>query len=309
MPRTATCLVFILVTTAWASELFAAVDLCVATNAEGPDAKGFEKLVLSEIGRHPSHRVVSEGCAARFVAELFAVDGKRFLTARIDREVPVRYEIADDKELEPRIAEAVSLVLGNDPVYLAEDVSRLDVASRAAHTILKRGTNIWRVELFETLARGGGSLAFAPGGAVAVTRGADHLQVLARVYFAGWPGSLEGYDPALRIDTGADVGLTYEVSDRALASFYVSAGAGIEYLRYEGRVAVEEGASVEHIDEIGAALFARMGVRFLRFTDFDCDLFAAGYLPLFNTENPDSLLFAKDGLYTPSIQIGMGVGF
>ncbi len=298
-----------LVFTLASGDALAAVDVCVAVNSDGEDKEGFEKLVLSEIGRYPSHRVVDDGCRSKLAVDLFRVGKKRFLTARIDQEVPIRYEIAGDDTLAGKLRDALSLVFGNDPAHLAEDIGRYSLMQRASHSILKRGINIWRVELFQTLSRGGGRVLFAPGGAVAITRGADNWQVLARIYFAGWPGALQSLEPALRIATGGEVGLTYEFSAAAATTFYLSAGAGVQYLRHEGHVQYEGGISEEHIDEVGAILFARAGLRFLRIYDFDCDVFVTGYLPLFNTNEPDSLLFGDEGMYTPSIQIGMGVGF
>ena len=50
----------------------------------------------------------------------------------------------------------------------------------------------------------------------------------------------------------------------------------------------------------------RVGARFFRASDFDLDVFVAGYLPLFSTNDPDSLLMDA---YTPSAQLGLGVGF
>ena len=45
-----------------------------------------------------------------------------------------------------------------------------------------------------------------------------------------------------------------------------------------------------------------------RTCDFDLDLFAAGYLPMITAKETDRLLFA-DGRWTPSAQVGIGVGF
>jgi hypothetical protein len=56
-------------------------------------------------------------------------------------------------------------------------------------------------------------------------------------------------------------------------------------------------------------LSARAGVKFLRTHDYDLDVFVQGYLPLFNTKDADGALFGEKGLYTPSLQMGIGVGF
>jgi hypothetical protein len=304
----ATCFI-LLISNIVSFETFASVGLCVQVDTEDEIKDGLFKLVLSEIGRHPSHNVVQYDCEVTLRVELFYLEKRRYLTVRIDREVPLRHEVSDSVALKEKLADSISIVLGNDPVHLAQDISQYSLVQRASHSVVKKGQNIWRIELYQTLSRGPDDLLFAPGGAIAITRGAGHWQVLARIYFGGWPGNLAENEVALRVSTGGDVGLTYEFSELSAATFYLSIGAGLQYLRYEGMVEVDNEKMEDHIDQVGVVLFSRLGVRFLRFLDFDCDLFATGYLPLFNTNETDGYLLGEDGLYTPSIQIGIGVGF
>ncbi|MCP4605159.1 MAG: hypothetical protein GY847_32340 [Proteobacteria bacterium] len=279
-----------------------AVDICVESDTNIKESEGFAKLVLSEIARHPSHHVVDDECKSHLKVELFKVEGKRYLTARIGKEVPVRFVVKGDDELQEKLKEAISLALGNDPVHLAKDISHYNLVQRASHSILKRGNNRFRLELFQTLSRGDGALLFAPGGAFAITRGSGHWQVMARIHLAGWPGNVGQTERVLRVFTGADAGIAYEFSALANSTFYTGGGAGLHYMRYEGRLVASDPDTFDYINQLGVSLFLRAGVRLLRLYDFDCDLFVTGYLPLFKT-------FGEDSLYTPSVQIGVGVGF
>jgi hypothetical protein len=119
------------------------------------------------------------------------------------------------------------------------------------------------------------------------------------------PGGVAADGRALRVQAGADVGLGYELAARTSTSPYAALALGAQYLRYEGRPAATA-ASVESVDKLGFAFSARLGLRLFRVNNFDCDLFAVGYLPLFRTKDPDSDLIDR---YTPSLQLGLGVGF
>jgi len=286
----------------------AEVPLCLDVQAPARDIEGFRALVTSEVGRHPSHRVVDKDCRSSLRVELFETTGVLYLTAQVDREVPVRYVIKQRSDLADKLADGLSLVLHNDPVYLSEDITHYSAVQRMGHAIGKGGRNTWRLEVFEAMSRGGTNAVFAPGGAFALSRGSGNWQVLARLYLAGWPASTSGTDRALKVMTGADAGLTYEFLDLASWSPYVSVCAGLQYLRYAGREqATDKGLA--YVNQFGVTLSARVGIRFLRTNDFDLDVFAQGYLPLFNTKDTDNALFGEKGLYTPALQMGLGVGF
>ena len=282
--------------------------LCVEVRADDTQLENLQRLAENEVTRHPGYLVVGEGCGATLLVELFDVGGATFLTIRLDRGVPLRYTIEEPRELDEKLTEGVSLVLQNDPVRLSEDVTHYSELERAAHSVLVRGHFTWRIELFEVTGRSGTGAEFVPGGAIAMTRGADNWLVFARIYFGGSPEGVTISDHILRFYTGGDVGVTYEFSADSATTFYLSAGVGLQFLSYEGSTTVDGRELDQTIEtrQIGLTVSARAGVRFLRIYDFDVDLFACGYLPLFNTHDPDSELMDH---YTPSLQIGMGVGF
>jgi hypothetical protein len=284
------------------------VTLCVDVHADEGERESLRRLVNEEVAHHPTHKVVESGCAARLAVELLTVGGRRHLTARVNEEIPVRYEADDAKDVSRRLTDAIALVLHNDPVYLSESLDHQTAFQRFGESI-KRGHNLWRVEVFQSLANGDGNLAQAPGLAVAMTRGSGHWQVGARVYGGGWPaaGMLGRRD--LRAMMGFDAGLTWEASEKGAATFYSSAGAGLQYLRFEGLLESGGQRFKDHVDQVGLALWLRAGVRVFRWHDYDLDVWAAGYLPCFKTNDPDSELFGGKGAYTPMAQMGIGVGF
>jgi hypothetical protein len=267
---------------------------------------GLRKLVTAELGHHlQSHRLVASGCRSTLEVQLYVVDGVRYLTVRIDQQIPVRHTYRDRADLGEKLADAISLALRHDPRHLERDPAEYSRLQRAVHSILRRGHNRYRLELFQLVARSGAGAVSIPGGGLSFTRGADHWQVFGRLYFGGSPGTaVEGR--LLKICAGGDAGLTYELSARANTSLYFSAAAGVQLLDFEGRLDPGDPDSLDTVIRVGATLSGRVGVRLFRANNFDLDLFAMGYLPLFNTRDPDSALMDS---YTPSLLLGLGVGF
>lgn len=292
----------------WPRAAAAEIPLCVDVRAPAADLEGLRRLVRTEIDRHPSHKVVSTDCRSSLVVELFEAVGARYLTAQIDREVPVRFVVKEPLELGDRVSEAVKLCLHNDPVYLTEDITHYSKLQRLGHSIGVRGRSSFRLELFEAISRGGTNAVFSPGLAFGMTRGSGHWQVLGRAYLGGFPAAVPRTDRTLQVITGADGGLTFELLEKAFASPYLSACLGVQYLRYAGRERPTD-KRVEIVNDLGLSVSARLGVRFFRWNHFDLDVFAQGYLPLFLTRDVDGALFGEKGLYTPSLQLGLGVGF
>jgi hypothetical protein len=286
----------------------AEVALCLDVRAPAAEIQGLRKLVEVEVGRHPSHRLSTDGCRSTLEVELFEAAGARYLTARIDREVPVRFILKEPLELGDRVSEAVKLCLHNDPVYLTEDITHYSAVQRLGLSLGVRARTNIRLELFEVTARGGTNTVFAPGMALGMTRGSGNWQVLGRLYFGSWPAAVPGTDRALQAIAGIDGGLTYEFLEKDFWSPYVSACLGGQFLRYGGRELATD-TKLAHVNHLGLAASARAGVRFFRWHGFDLDVFAQGYLPLFVTRDADGALFGDQGLYTPSVQLGLGVGF
>ena len=292
----------------WPRAALAEIPLCVDVRAPASEIDGLRRLVRTEVDRHPTHKQVSAGCRTSLSVSLFEASGARYLTAQIDHEVPVRFVIKDPIELGERVSEAVKLCLHNDPVYLTEDITHYGKLQRLGHSIGVRGRTSFRLELFEAISRAGTNAVFSPGLAFGVTRGSGSWQVLGRAYLGGWPAAVPRVERALQVITGADGGLTFELLEKAFASPYLSACLGVQYLRYAGREQPKD-TRATFVNHLGLTVSARLGARFFRWNHFDLDPFAQGYLPLFITRDADGRLFGEDGLYTPSLQLGLGVGF
>jgi hypothetical protein len=286
---------------------WAEIPICAEVHAPAAEKAGLEKLLKSEIARHPSHRQVESGCRSTLVVELFEAGGARYLNAQLDQEVPVRFPVRDAADLGDRVIEAVKLVLHNDPVYLSEDITHFSKLQRLGHSVGVAGRWQFRFEIFEALTRAPNATT-APGLAFGITRGSGNWQVLGRLYGGGLPGGVEGMNRQLQIFTGADAGLTYEFLEKDFASPYVSACLGAQFLRFSGHKTAKA-ENLVYQSRLGLTASARAGVRFFRWHSFDLDLFVQGYLPLFLTRDPDGLLFSDAGIYTPSLQAGLGVGF
>ncbi len=279
--------------------------LCLQVSAPQDQREALLKLVVDELGHHPSHRLVESGCETQLTVELFRLENSWYVTARVNEEVPVRHYFEKMSDLDHDLRDAVSQVLGHDPIYLADDITHYSAVQRAAHSVLKRGANFWRIELFQGLGRGTGSLVLAPGGAVSLNRGADHWQVFARAFVAGWPGRPEGGEMVLSVNTGAEGGLTYEFSEQGWSSFYASVALGLEYRRYRGLLNPADPNSTDYRNDFGPAVSVRAGVRLLRLYSFDCDVFVMGRFPLY----PADLDTELSRFYPVDVQLGLGVGF
>lgn len=287
----------------------AAVRLCVEARTEAKDVEGFRKLVLSEVARHPSHQVVQSNCQSRLLVESFRVSGMRYLTAQLDGEVPDRTVLGKDSELASRLTDSISQVLGNDPMHLAEDPTRLSGIERASRSVLVRGANTYRLELFEVMARTDQNLAFAPGIAIGFARGADQWQVLTRLHLAGSPEGVAGNERALRLATGMDLGVIWEASRRARTSAYVGAIVGVTVMRFAGQVDPQDTATMTDIHRWLPVVGIRTGLRLLRFFDFDADVFAQLNAPILPIRQVDDEDWGMNGTWTPSLQLGLAVGF
>jgi hypothetical protein len=241
--------------------------------------------------------------------EIFRTANTRYLTVQLEGEVPERATLAKEEEPAGKLAGAISAVLGTDPVHLAKDPTKWSAFERARRSVLVRGMNTYRLELYETLMRTDENLAIAPGIGLGFARGADQWQIHARLHLATSPAQIVGNERALRLASGLDVGLLYEYSRRAPTSGYLGAGVGAVLVRLEGLVDPADRATRTTVDGMGVTANLRAGLRFLRLYDFDAELFTQLSIPVFATRETDDPLFGEDGVYTPFLQIGVGVGF
>jgi len=231
------------------------------------------------------------------------------LSLGLEGEVPSRYPIAKEADLEPKLVEGITLSLKSDPEHLILSTGEATGFERFRQATLVHGQNTYRLEAFETIARTDTRAAYAPGIAFGTHRGADHWQIFARTYFSASPSAVARTARVLRIGAGLDLGIAFEFSRNAFTTPYVGAGVGVGFLRFEGLTDPAVEASADHVETLGALTSLRLGIRTMRLFDFDADVFVAGYLPVFKTHRVDATLFGDSGTYTPFVQLGVGVGF
>jgi hypothetical protein len=283
------------------------IGLCVSVSSDaGFDARQLEQMVLAILGNHPKFRIATTDCDTALDVSLFRFGDRFALTIRTHGAVPLRYTCNNAVDIKERLEEGIATVLRSDPVYLQRNIAEYSRGARLSHDIVVTGHNIFRLEIIETVTRGEKGATFAPGGAFAFSRGSRHVRVFGRVAGFGLPGDVRNDEIRLQFGLGVDAGLTYEFSETAPASFYLSTGAGFGFQRFEGSIDGRRHTA----NNVMVQVLLRAGVRVLRLNDFDLDLFVTGYLPLHPVGDPDSPLFGDNQkTWTPSLQCGIGVGF
>jgi hypothetical protein len=205
-----------------------------------------------------------------------------------------------------RLEQGIPEVLHSAPVYLQKNISQYSRAARARHAVVVTGHNIFRLEVMQAAVRGEHGVSFAPGAAFGFSRGSRRIRVGGRVHAVGAPETAEEGDSRLRLGVGLDAGAAFEFNEDRPVSGYVNGGAGLSFLRFEGSIDND----VYTTNDVLFQVFARIGVRMLRLTDFDLDLFVCGYLPVHPVRDPETPMFGGNHhTFTPSVQVGIGVGF
>lgn len=300
-------LTFLICSTFGVSTVAAPIRTCVqVSSTTNLPEKELKKLVDTELARFPSHQWKTDNCESKLYVETFPFSEKKYVTLRVKGEVPVRYAYSNTDELVHQIQKGLKLVLGNDPVYLKENISQYSETQRSLHGLKIKGSTLFRIELFESISRTGKGASYGPGFAVGFSKGSRNLSVFTRIHASiSLPAHSE--HPVWRpVGVGLDAGFNYEFNRTKPATGYLGAGLGLGFVRFEGEVDDRS----QTVNELLVQCFARAGVRLFRLTDFDLDLFAMAYLPLYPTSDVDTTLLGKNGrAYTPHVQLGIGIGF
>jgi hypothetical protein len=281
------------------------VTTCVKVTASRDDAKDLERLVKSEVARHPTHVVAEGDCRTRLEVELIEVKEGRFLTGRIGSQVPHRVRIEGKEGLVPALDELLRVVLHNDPITL-EGPRRQSWLSGSVDQLRRKGQNLYGVEVFEWAAVLDGNVRQMPGVALRLRREIGAWHVGLRLAGALWPepmrqGELE---PALHIAAHAEVA-TFG-SALADVSAYASALVGVEYQRFRGPAPLLGDGAYGSAAGTGLSFGLRGGVEVLRTTDMRFDLFVQALFPVFRTKDDDGGVMRQ---WVPSAMAGGGIAF
>jgi hypothetical protein len=282
------------------------VRTCVVVDPGTPDASAFERLVATEVDRHPSHMVVTKDCATHLKVELIEIGNERFLTARVGGEVPDRVQVdgRDAAALGRALTELLAVVLGTDPIILKAPGGQSWFMDRALE--LKdhaRGT--FDVAFLEGANLVRGKPAFQPGLLISYSREVTSFQIgleaLAMQGLVSHPGVV-GLDTQLRFDAV----VSYFFSRDADTSGFAGAALGIEVQRFTGPRAADAGGGTGAFGATAPVLGLRGGVEFFRTTTTRAFAMLDVSIPLLPANDQEEEVVKG---WFPTVALGAGVRF
>ena len=278
---------------------------CVTIEGAKDAGLVLERLVRSEIDRHPSHHAVTDRCQAYLTVELIdlgAADG-RWLTGRINSQVPHREKVGPDGEV-AAVERLLTIVLANDP-FVLRDPNTTSWLRRQQRALEVRSHVRVGLEVYELGARVGGSLATLPGLALSVRREVSEFFIGVRV---GGAVASDGARDQLQLRTQVDAQLEAAIYARpsASVSLFASGLLGIAYQRFQGPARLDGPGAIGDAASTGVSIAARAGVEILRTSDVRGLAFVQLQAPAFISADPDHGVV--DG-WIPSASLGMGVLF
>jgi hypothetical protein len=282
------------------------VATCVVVEAPASEIAALQKLVESEVDRHPSHRAASNGCAVHLKVELIQVGSDRFLTARVGGEVPQRVHVEGPggKPLEAALDELLRIVLGNDPVALKAPGGQ-SWFSEKTFSLKDRGQNTFDVAFLESASPVVGSLTFDPGIFLGFSREIENWQVgIEGLWAQGLhehPGSVD-LDTVIRLQAA----LTLFASDEADTSAFGGLSLGLAHQRFSGPRAPELGGGDGSYHVTGPAAGIRGGVEFFRTTSMRAFAFTEVFLPIFWADDQQAEVMKG---WVPSFSLAAGARF
>ncbi|HVW23883.1 MAG TPA: hypothetical protein VHC69_00840 [Polyangiaceae bacterium] len=282
------------------------VTTCIAVEAAPEDRDALARLVDSEVSRHPSHRVSHDGCETHLHVELLDVRGDRFLTGRLDGEIPQRVPVEgkSGRALESAVTELVRVVLGNDPVVLHAPGEQSFFSARVLE-LKNLGKNTFDVAAVEALSLLGGRATFEPGILVGFTREVSSWQLGVEALFAQ---RLNGHAGHLDLDTLGRLQVTGALyfSKEADTSFFAGMSLGLGYQRFTG----PRGAGLPRGDGeysvAGPGLAIRGGIEAFRSTTTRVTLFAEAFVPMFVASDDQTEIVQS---YVPTLTVCAGARF
>jgi hypothetical protein len=288
----------------WGQAALASLRTCLEVESSSDDATDLEWLVASEVNRHPTHQVVVADCQSYLRVEVLSVGegdaSERFVTARIDAEVPHRERVGADG-LAAAIERALAVVLQSDSLTRS-DTRPGDPFPQSVRELEQRGRNHAGVELFSVGAVVGGEIETFPGVAIMARREVSWLHVGARISAASCLPRC-GRELHYSRQFAAQLDLSLYTSSTAPTAGFGSALFGIEYQRFYGRRHYDLVESYGAATAIGPSLGLRGGVELLRHADARFQFFAQPQLPLFVTNDRDHGVIKR---WVPSLTLGVG---
>jgi hypothetical protein len=279
---------------------------CVKVQAPENEREGLERLVASEVDRHPLHRVATAQCAVHLLVEIIDVEGHRFVTGRIGGEVPerVRMERGGAKALETALVDLLRVVLESDPVSLRRPAGQSWFGDRALQ-LRDRGYSTLDVSLLQGFHAGGETPRFLPGVQLGYAREITSIQLAVEGVVMQ---SLTHPVDTLTMDTQVSLHLaaSYFFSDTADVSAFTGFSLGLLHQRFHGPRSPRAGGGEGDYYTTGPAAGLRAGVELFRTTAIRALLFADGRFPLFAASDGETEVVDA---WVPTLSLGAGVRF
>jgi hypothetical protein len=291
--------------TAGAGTARAQLRTCVEIASAPAPTDALLRLVRDEIDRHPTHRAATTDCQGYLSIELldFGAEGGKWLTGRLDTQVPSRERIGADG-IPPAVERLLTIVLHNDPLVLRgpESTSWLMRQERAFRL---HSTTHYGLETYELVTPVGAPLGALPGVALALRREIDQVSIGVRLAGAFNPGA-EPAALALRMQFDAQVEAAFYFGPVESISLFASALVGLVYQRFEGPAPLDGPGATGVATTDGLAVGLRAGVEALRTTDLRLVAFLDLEAPTFVSRDPDHQVVDQ---WAPSAALGIGVLF
>ncbi len=280
-----------------------AIPTCVEVVTSSGADEPLRRLVESELDRHPSHRAVQSDCVSHLRVELIelgAVDGGgRYLTARINQQVPERVTV-DQRGLEPAIERLLVVVLHNDPLKLRGPQSRAWLGDQSQAFV--RGRNFYGLETFELFTPFTDHVQSLPGLALSARRETRCWYLGLRLSSALSPNVNDQQSELVLWVKGEIEGAIFS-RPSATASLFASLLLGAEYQRFRGPAPLLGPGATGTATFAGFAPGARGGLELFRAGELRMTIFAQISLPAFLSTDPDAGVVDE---WLPTVALGAG---
>jgi hypothetical protein len=275
---------------------------CIEVQAVGVpdrDRDALRALIRSDLERRDTH-APADDCRSELRVELLEVEGRRFLTGRINWQVPQRVEV-EEGELPEAVGELLDVLYHNDPVRLPGPEDERGLLG-ALGRLRRHGASLFGIEVFQTAALVEGDPEAIPGLAFRMRRELLRFHVGFRIAFAARP-SRPPRTLALRGVGELTLELAWFSSDGADAAFYVAGLFGLAHHWLRGP-RHDDPNLFDEANSTGLVAGGRLGVELLRTTRTRLDLFVAVLLPLFPTRDEERQVI---GSWLPTLSAGAGI--
>lgn len=275
---------------------------CVRVEAGKTDPQALTKLVKSELDRHATHRAVDQDCQGYLTVELLDLgNGERWVTGRINTQVPFREKVGGDG-IGPAVQRLLTVVLNNDPLILQGPESNTWLR-RQGRALERRSVMHFGAEIYQQGSLLGGAFDSLSGVALVARREVSALHVGARVSGAFNPGA-RADQLHLDVQFDAQIEAALYASPAENTSLFGSALLGLSYMRFEGPATFDGPGATGTASSTGLSVGVRGGVETMRTADIHVLFFLQVTLPAFISGDPDHGVVDQ---WAPTAAAGAGI--